>query len=213
MIPFEIIQQKIYVVRGRQVMLDKDLAELYGVETRILNQAVKRNKERFPASFLLILTRDEIRRISQIVISLKFSKSVLAFTEQGVAMLSSVLNSQRAIQVNIAIMQTFVRLRQAYSNRKELQHKLQELESRLDHHDEEIQSIFEAIRRLTTPVSEPERRKRRIGFYTETEEILSSPKAIAGIRAGERDIRKGKTHAWQEVKQKIKRSFAKSTDR
>src|SRR3989338_3404859 len=100
----EVIQRQIYLIRGHRVMLDRDLAALYGVQTRVLNQAVKRNLERFPPHFMLSLTREEIQRISQFVTSLKFSKSVQAFTEQGVAMLSSVLRSDWAIQVNIAIM-------------------------------------------------------------------------------------------------------------
>lgn len=100
-IAIEAIAEKILIVRGKKVMLDRDLAILYGVETRVLNQAVRRNITRFPEDFMFSLTRDEIRRISQIVISLKFSKTGYAFTEQGVAMLSSVLNSERAIQVNI----------------------------------------------------------------------------------------------------------------
>ena len=108
-IPVEAIAQVIYVLRGQRVLLDRDLAALYGVETRALNQAVKRNVARFPSDFMFQLSREEIGRISQSVTSLsrlKFSKQVRAFTEQGVAMLSSVLNS--AVQVNIAIMHTFV---------------------------------------------------------------------------------------------------------
>ena len=100
-IPVERVQQAIYLVRGQKVMLDKDLAQLYGVETRVLNQAVRRNAERFPSDFMFKLTRDEILRISQFVISsdLKFSKNVYAFTQDGVAMLSGVLTSSRAIYV------------------------------------------------------------------------------------------------------------------
>jgi hypothetical protein len=106
-IPVEMIEKKIYLIRGLKVMLDRDLSELYGVETRVLNQAVRRNADRFPDDFMFALKREEIQRISQIVISssgrkdtLKFSKNVLVFTEQGIAMLSSVLNSKRAVQVN-----------------------------------------------------------------------------------------------------------------
>src|SRR5688572_23624383 len=106
-VPLERIERVILLVRGHKVLLDRDLAVLYGVETRVLNQAVRRHLDRFPADFMLKLSREEITRISQSVISspaLKFSKSVHAFTEQGVAMLSSVLNSPRAIRVNIEIM-------------------------------------------------------------------------------------------------------------
>ena len=106
LVPIELIASKIYLIRGIKVMLDRDLAELYDVETRVLNQAVSRNIERFPEDFMFSLTREEIMRISQIVISsdIKFSKSVLAFTQEGIAMLSSVVRSNRAVQVNIAIM-------------------------------------------------------------------------------------------------------------
>ena len=164
-VPIEVIQQKIYLVRGYRVMLDRDLAILYGVETRVLNQAVKRNIERFPPHFMISLTRKEIERISQIVISLKFSKTVQAFTEQGVAMLSSVLHSEWAIQVNIAIMDAFVRLRETLVSHKELAHKLAELERRIGKHDEHIRSLFDAMRKLMTPPPlESEKPRRQIGF-------------------------------------------------
>ena len=116
-------------------MLDRDLAMLYGVETRALNQAVKRNRERFPDDFMFELTREEIMRLSQSVISspgLKYSKKVYAFSEQGVAMLSSVLNTPRAIQVNIAIMRAFVQLRAILSTHADLARKLAELEKQYD---------------------------------------------------------------------------------
>ena len=147
----EAIEQKIFMIRGHKVMLDRDLAELYGVKTRVLNQAVKRNIKRFPEDFRFSLSREEILRMSQIVTSLKFYKSVSVFTEQGVAMLSSVLKSERAIQVNIAIMRAFVKLRKILSTHKELAHKLNELEKRIEKHDSEIRTIFEAIRQLMKP--------------------------------------------------------------
>ena len=152
-IPAERIEKAILLVRGQKVILDRDLAVLYGVETRVLNQAVRRNIKRFPPDFMLELTREEIMRISQIVISseIKYSRRVHAFTEQGVAMLSSVLNRERAIEVNIAIMRVFVRLREMMATHKELAFKLAELEERLEGHDEQIQNIFEAIRQLMTP--------------------------------------------------------------
>jgi hypothetical protein len=160
-IPVERIEKAILLVRGQKVMLDRDLASLYGVETRALNQAVNRNIKRFPSDFMLELSREEIMRISQTVISseIKYSKRVHAFTEQGVAMLSSVLKSERAIEVNIAIMRVFVRLREMMATHKELAFKLIELEERLEGHDEQIQSIFEAIRQLMTP---PERERKKI---------------------------------------------------
>ena len=162
-IPVERIEKAILLVRGQKVMLDRDLAVLYGAETRVLNQAVRRNIKRFPLDFMFELTREEIMRISQIVISseIKYSRRVHAFTEQGVAMLSSVLNSERAIEVNIAIMRVFVRLREMMGTHKELAFKLVELEERLEGHDEQIRSIFEAIRQLMTPLEPP---RKRIGF-------------------------------------------------
>ncbi len=145
-------------------MLGPHLAELYGVETRALMQAVNRNGERFPEDFMFQLTREEIMRISQSVTSLKYSKAVYAFTEQGVAMLSGILNSPRAIQANIAIMRAFVKLRELISTHKELAQKLNELERRVERHDEELHAIFDAIRRL---MQTPEKPKRRIGFGVE----------------------------------------------
>jgi len=151
------------LIRGKKVMLDRDLAKMYGVETRILNQAVKRNKRRFPGDFMFMLSREEISRISQFVISLKFSKSVYAFTEQGIAMLSGVLNSDRAIDVNIAIMRVFVKLKEIISHHVKLANRLSELEKRMERKDEEVQAIFQAIRDLMEPP--PAKRKPRIGFH------------------------------------------------
>jgi len=164
LIPVERIENRIYLIRGQKVMLDRDLAELYGVPTFVLNQAVKRNLERFPSDFMFSLTRQEITRISQIVISsstLKFSKNVNVFTEQGIAMLSSVLRSKQAIQVNIAIMRAFVKLRKFIINHKGLAQKIKELENKSEKHDVEIQAIFEAIRRLMEPDEKP---IKKIGF-------------------------------------------------
>ncbi len=165
-VPPERIQRGIYQIRGQRVLLDRDLATLYGVETRALNQAVRRNLERFPADFMFALTRKEIRRMSQIVISseLKFSKSVLAFTEQGVAMLSSVLNSPRAVRVNIEIMRAFVRLRQMLATNAELSRRLDELENQ---YDEQFKAVFDAIRQLMKEVRPAKPKPRReIGFHT-----------------------------------------------
>ena len=152
-VPFERVASLIHILRGQKVMLDRDLAALYGVETRVLNQAVKRNKDRFPGDFMFGLTRVEIMRISQSVISspdLKFSKRVYAFTEQGVAMLSSVLNSQQAIKVNVAIMRAFVLLREFLASQAKLGKKLRELEQRTEEHHESIQVLFEALQQLTS---------------------------------------------------------------
>jgi len=168
LVPQELIEHKIIMIRGQRVMLDKDLAELYGVSTKVLNQAVKRNIERFPEDFMFRLTkieREEVVTNCDHLTSLKFSsQSPYAFTEQGVAMLSSVLNSKRAIQVNIGIMRAFVKLRQILSTNKELAYKLSELERKIEKHDTEIQAIFEAIRQLMRP---PEKPKRTIGFQTD----------------------------------------------
>jgi hypothetical protein len=165
LVPIELIVTKILFLRREKVLLDRDLAELYGVETRVLNQAVGRNKKRFPEDFMFVLTREEITRISQSVTSskIKYSKRVTAFTEQGVAMLSSVLNSDRAIEVNIAIMRAFVQLRKMIASNDELARKLRELEHRLEKHDKDIGLIFEAIRELMTP---PEKPPKKIGFKT-----------------------------------------------
>ena len=163
------IAQEIQFVRGQRVLLDRDLAALYGVETRALNQAVKRNATRFPPDFMFRLSRQEIGRISQSVTSLsglKFSKEVHAFTEEGVAMLSSVLQSQRAVQVNIAIMCAFVKLREALETNRELARKFAELEARVGKHDEEISAIIEAIRQLMIPPKKPQR---EIGFHVREE--------------------------------------------
>ncbi|MBP7898529.1 ORF6N domain-containing protein [Candidatus Gracilibacteria bacterium] len=161
----EIISQKIYVIRGRKVMLDKDLAELYGVETKVLNQAVKRNSERFPNDFMIILTQAEVENLrSQFVTSkIKAGGSrylPCAFTEQGIAMLSSVLHSERAIQINIQIMRMFTKLRELLEQHKDLRVKIEELERK---YDKQFQSVFFAIKRLLSN-TEKEKSKRRIGF-------------------------------------------------
>lgn len=161
----EQIADRILVLCGQKILLDHDLAVLYGVQTRVLNQAVKRNAARFPEDFMFSLTRDEIVRVSQAVTSsgdLKFSKRVHAFTEQGVAMLSSVLRSERAVQVNIAIMRAFVQLRPALEPNRELARKFIELEKRVGKHDEDIAAVIEAIRQLVAPEKKP---RREIGFH------------------------------------------------
>ncbi|MDD4980220.1 MAG: ORF6N domain-containing protein [Candidatus Omnitrophica bacterium] len=167
LIPEEIIERKIFLLHGQKVMLSIHLAKLYGVEIRALIQAVKRNIERFPEDFMFQLTDEEFKNLkSQFVISSWGGRRhpPYAFTEQGVAMLSSVLRSKRAIQVNIAIMRAFVKLRRILSTHKELAHKLEELERRIEKHDAEIQGVFEAIRELMAP---PEQPKRRIGFHAD----------------------------------------------
>jgi hypothetical protein len=184
----EIIEQRIFLIRGQRVMLSIDLAKLYAVEVKVLIQAVKRNIARFPADFMFQITRQEIANLrSQITTSSSYlyrgegvtdSRSQFvtlkdrgknikylpyAFTEQGVAMLSSVLNSERAIQVNIAIIRFFVKLREMFSYHQELRLKLDQLESKIEKHDAEIRAIFEAIRQLMAPI--PEKPKGKVGFH------------------------------------------------
>ena len=169
LIPQQVIERRIYLIRGHKVMLDSDLAKLYGVGTRDLNKAVSRNLDRFPRDFMFQLTKNEVQNLMFHSGTSRWGgvrKLPRVFTEQGVAMLSTVLKSKKAIQVNIAIMRAFVKLRQIISTHKELAHKLKELENKIERHDSEIQSIFEAIRQLMA--SPPERQKRRIGFRTQS---------------------------------------------
>lgn len=144
------LENMIYFIRGMKVMLDRDLAELYEVETRTLNQAIRRNIERFPEDFMFSLTREEIMNLSQIVISskIKHAPNVFVFTEQGVAMLSSILNSKRAIQVNIQIMRAFVRLREAISHHLDIKQKIEDLEQKYKKHDKQFEEVFQAINNL-----------------------------------------------------------------
>jgi hypothetical protein len=181
-IPIQQIAQSIYIVRGQKVMLDFDLAFLYGVTTGALNQAVRRNQARFPSDFMFQLTKEEEDDLRcQIGISSEKARSRLksqfviskpgrggrrhrpyAFTEQGVAMLSSVLKSQRAVKVNIAVMRAFVKLRETIETNRELARKFAKLEKRVGKHDHRIDAILEAIRQLMRP---PEKPRREIGFH------------------------------------------------
>ncbi len=166
MVSPETIEQKIFIIRGQKVMLDKDLADLYEVDTGMLNRAVNRNLERFPEDFMFQLTVGEaegLRCHFGISKTKRGGRRYLpyAFTEQGVAMLSSVLRSPRAIKVNIQIMRVFTRLRQMLATNKELAQKLDELEHKIAQHDGEIAAIFEAIRQLMAP---PENPLKKIGF-------------------------------------------------
>ena len=162
----ERVERRILLVRGHKVMLDSDLAELYGVETKVLNQAVRRNMERFPEEFMFQLSAGEYKSLRSQFVTLesgrgKYSKYLpMAFTEQGVAMLSSVLRSKRAIQVNIAIMKTFVRLRELMATHRDLAEKIAALESK---YDAQFRVVFDAIRKLLAP---PARPRRRIGFHS-----------------------------------------------
>jgi phage regulator Rha-like protein len=161
MLPAESITNKIYFLRDHKVMLDRDLAELYGVETKVFKQAVRRNKERFPDDFMFVLTNQEVRNLrSQIVTSSWGGTRYLpmAFTEQGVAMLSSVLNSKRAIQVNIQIIKAFVGLRQMLATHDDLRQKIEAMEEK---YDKQFRIVFEAIKQLLKEDNQP---KRTLGF-------------------------------------------------
>jgi hypothetical protein len=159
------IESRIFVIRGAKVMLDSDLAELYQVSTKRLNEQVKRNRERFPADFMFQLTAAEKAGVvanCDHLKKLKFSPALPhAFTEHGAVMLASVLNSPVAVQASIRVVRAFVRLREVLATHKELARKLTQLEQRIETHDEHITALFEAIRQLT---SLPERPRRRIGF-------------------------------------------------
>jgi len=167
LVPPEVIEKRIYVIRGNKVMLDSDLAELYGVETRSLVQGLKRNLDRFPEDFMFQLTREELELWrSQIVISNPAARMGLrrppyAFTEQGVAMLSSVLRSDRAVKVNIAIMRAFARLRELLALHKDLARQIEALERKDAEHDDRFRIVFEAIHELAADTPKP---RRRIGF-------------------------------------------------
>ena len=171
LIPIERIEKAIYLIRGEKVMLDRDLANLYGVSTKVFNQAVKRHRDRFPPDFMFQLTIGEARewwlavnanRLRSQTVTLKRGQHLkhrpYAFTEHGILMLSSVLNSERAIQVNIEIMRAFVKLRQMLASNAELSRRLDELEST---YDRQFKVVFDAIRKLMSP---PVRDRKEIGF-------------------------------------------------
>jgi hypothetical protein len=165
-VPSERIEKLIHLARGERVLLDADLARLYGVTTGNLNKAVKRNRARFPEDFMFQLSEEEA---ASLIFQSGRSNSrggrrhlPYAFTEQGVAMLSSVLRSERAVQVNVAIMRAFVALRRLLAGNEALARKVAELERRLEGQDQSIKSLFEAIRQLMDPPAQP---KREIGFH------------------------------------------------
>jgi hypothetical protein len=171
LIPVERIEKAIYLIRGEKAMVDRDLAKLYGVSTKVFNQAVKRHRDRFPPDFMFQLTMDEARkwwlavnakRLRSQPVTLKRGQHLkyrpYAFTEHGILMLSSVLNSERAIQVNIEIMRTFVKLRQMLASNTELSRRLDEFESK---YDRQFRVVFDAIRKLMLP---PVQDRKEIGF-------------------------------------------------
>lgn len=171
LIPVERIQQSIYYLRGEKVMLDEDLATLYGVETKVLNQAVKRNMERFPSDFMFQLQDGETDRLRSQIVTSKEGRggrryNPYAFTEQGVAMLSSVLHSRQAVEVNIAIMRTFVHLRKIMADNALLRRRIEALEKKDSRQDEQIQRIFDILKAM---VAEDVKPKKQIGYHTEAQ--------------------------------------------
>jgi hypothetical protein len=166
------IEAAVRVLRGEKVLLDVNLAEFYGVEVKALNQAVKRNQDRFPEDFAFRLTPEEFEVLRSQSVTSNAGRGgrrypPYAFTEQGVAMLSSVLRSPRAVQVNLEIMRAFVRLRRVLAVNAELAQRLDEVERRLGTHDEQFVQVIRAIRQLMEPPAAPPRRK--IGFHVPTE--------------------------------------------
>lgn len=171
LVPLEVIEQKILLIKGQKVMLDSDLAALYGVTTKRLNEQVRRNVKRFPVDFMYQLSREEFESLKSHFATSSSSSwggrrtRPYVFTEQGIAMLSSVLNSDRAIEVNIQIMRTFVKLREMMSSHKDLARKLAELEKK---YDGQFQIVFEAIRQLIAVEEKP---KRKIGYISESKAV------------------------------------------
>lgn len=173
--PSRPVEGLIRMIRGQKVMLDRDLAELYGVETRVFNQAVRRNADRFPEDFMFQLSPEETQSLRSQFVTLekgrgRYSKyAPLAFTEHGVAMLSSVLNSERAVQVNIMIVRAFVRMRELIASNKDLAARIEKIESKQDRTASVIEILVEDIDRLALEVRHmktlPEPKKRRIGFH------------------------------------------------
>lgn len=169
LIPIERIESKIFLIRGQKVMIDRDLAELYGVETKYLNRQVRRNIERFPKEFMSKLTKQEKNELVTIchhLADLKFSYQLpYAFTEHGVAMLASILKSKVAVKISIFIIKTFVKLRQILSTHKELAHIIKDLERRVGDHDVQILALFKSINKLLEPP--PDLPRKRIGFIVD----------------------------------------------
>lgn len=165
-VPMELVKSKIYLIRGQKVLLDSDLALLYQVETKALIQAVKRNIERFPDDFMFQLKDQEFGLLRSHIVTSKAGRggrrtSPYAFTEQGIAMLSSVLRSDHAVQVNIAIMRAFVQMRELAASNRELARRLDALEKKFAGHDRQFVAVFDAIREMVTPA---ENKGRKIGF-------------------------------------------------
>jgi len=173
-IPDELVMNKIYLIRGQKIMLDRDLAELYGVENKRLKEAIRRNINRFPEDFMFELTPAEFESLRTQIATLKGGRGQhpkympFAFTEQGVAMLSSVLNSETAIRVNIQIIRVFTRMREMIMTNKDILLQLEKIEKKLSGHDKDIQLIFKYLKQLLIPPEHPPRPK--IGFKRKDEE-------------------------------------------
>lgn len=181
LIPLERIEHAIYLIRGQKIMLDRDLAALYGVPTKVLKQAVNRNLKRFPDDFMFVLDNEEFTNWrSQFVTSnsdrMGLRYAPMAFTEQGVAMLSGILNSDRAIEVNIAIIRTFVKLRRMLEAHETLARKLAEIEKK---YDDQFRVVFEVLNELMTP---PEPKRKQIGFSVKERRAVYRVKHNAGAR-------------------------------
>jgi hypothetical protein len=172
MVAQEKIERSILLIRGLKVILDADLAGLYGVSTKALNQAIKRNKERFPSDFMFRLTpaeKEEVVTNCDHLNRLKFSPVLpTAFTEHGAIMAATVLNSARAIKVSLFVVRAFLKLREMLRTQKEFAHKLEDLEKKFAEHDEKFKIVFQSIRRLMEPAPVPP--KRRVGFPTSQEQ-------------------------------------------
>jgi len=175
MLPDALIVSKIYVIRGQKVMIDRDLAELYGVDTKVLKQAVRRNAERFPDDFMFEMTTKEFKRWTKEhltstadIMGLRYAP--FCFTEQGVTMLSCVLNSRQAIEVNIKIIRIFAKMREMMLTHKDILLKMDKLEKNLNQHDDDIKVIFDYLKELLEPATGP---MRRIGFKRKEEEKAS----------------------------------------
>jgi hypothetical protein len=168
MLPDELVMNKIYLIRGQKIMLDSDLAELYGVKTKRLKEAVRRNIDRFPDDFMFELTSDEFESLRTQIATLKTGRGhhpkymPFAFTEQGVSMLSGVLNSPTAIRVHIQIVRVFAKMRELLLTHKDILLQLEKIEKKLSGHDEDIKLIFKYLKQLLTPLPQPPRQK--VGF-------------------------------------------------
>lgn len=175
------VERSILLLRGQKVLLDSDLAEVYGVTTKVLNQAVKRNLQRFPGDFMVRLTQQEVRSLRSQTVTSNTGRGgrrslPYAFTEHGAVMLASVLNSPRAVEASLYVVRAFVRLRQFAATHEALREKLDELEKKLEQHDEQFAAVFEAIRQLMEPDEGDDPDRPRIGYQTE---LSPSPPPLA----------------------------------